>query len=150
MLNTVDISNIFPPYLFSEITMYILLSIAVGYLLVKIIFKLISIKKYLRRNYLFLEIKPTARTLKSPLSTAQLFTILHSLEKPHHWLDKLLGLTKSISYELVSNKNDGIRFILRVGAEDAPSIRKTLLAYLPGIEIKEVDDLSISILIIKI
>lgn len=140
MLNTVDISNIFPPYLFSEITIYILLSIAVGYLLFKITLKLISIKKYLSRKYLFLEIKPTARTLKSPLSTAQLFTILHSLEKPNHWLDKLLGLTKSISYELVSNKNDGIRFILRVGVEDAPSIRKTLLAYLPGIEIKEVND----------
>jgi hypothetical protein len=55
-------------------------------------------------------------------------------------LDKLLGIRKTVSYELVSNKNDGIRFILRVEQSDVPSIRKTLLAYLPGIEIKEVPD----------
>jgi len=97
-------------------------------------------RRLLDTPHTYLEVKPTDRTLKTTLTNTKLFEILHSLEKPYTWWDKILGFTKPVSYELVSSKYDGIRFILRVATEDAPSIKKTLLAYLPGIEIKKTDD----------
>jgi len=104
---------------------------------------LLQIKRYrrlLNTTYTYLEVKPTDRTLKTSLTNTKLFEILHSLEKPRSWWDKFLGYRNPISYELVSSKYEGIRFILRLAKSDAPSIKKTLLAYLPGIEVKETDD----------
>lgn len=139
MINSVDISNIFPSYLSSE-TFLLLLTSFTFVLLFLLILKIISFKLYLSQKYIFLEVKPTDRTLKTPLSTTQLFVALHSLETPHTKWEKFIKLKKSISYELVSTKHEGIRFILRVPKNNSSSIRKTLLAYIPGIEIKEVED----------
>jgi GTPase SAR1 family protein len=98
------------------------------------------LRKLIKQRFVFLEIRPTDRTLKTTVSTSQLFIILHSLEKPHTWYEKFIGFKKQISYEIVSSKEEGIRYILRVPTEDTSSIKKTLLAYLPGIEIKNVSD----------
>lgn len=140
MQNTVDISHIFPPYLTFDFIVGSLATLLILYIVYWIAIKILFFKESLKQKYTFLEIRPTDRTLKTIVSTSQLFTILHSLEKPHTWYEKLIGLKKSISYELVSSKNQGIRYILRVLAQDASGIKKTLLAYLPGIEIKEVED----------
>ncbi len=105
-----------------------------------VIFKTFQLIKSLQIRYVFLEVKPTDRALKSALSTTQLFTVLHSLEKPKGFIDRLLGIKPTISYELVSTKDDGIRYVLRVPESDKTAIKKTLLAYLPGIEIAEISD----------
>ena len=106
MLNTENISNIFQPNFTVETVLIPLTSFVTLYILFQLTLKLIAIRMYLRQKYIFLEIKPTDRTLKTPFSTSQLFTILHSLQKPRTFLDKFLGMRKSISYELVSNKNE--------------------------------------------
>ncbi len=118
----------------------LLLFIGTALLSLYVLLKIKRLRRLLNQNYTYLEVKPTDRTLKTTLTNTKLFEILHSLEKPYTWWDKLLGFTKPVSYELVSSKYEGIRFILRVATEDAPSIKKTLLAYLPGIEIKETSD----------
>jgi len=143
MGQTINASDVFPSYLNPLINIGISPQFIIGLILagmaIFVYLKYLSIKKSLEVKYSFLEIKPTDRTLKSPLSTNQLFTVIHSLIK-----DESPGLfvktKKNISFELVSTKEDGIRFVLRVPSNESSTIKKNLLAYLSGIEIKEVDD----------
>ncbi len=101
---------------------------------------LIQIIKELKTSRVFLEIKPTSNTLKSSLSTNQLFVALHSLGKQTSLFDKIFKVKQHISCELVSTKQNGIRYILRIPSQDASIIKKTLLAYLSGIEINEISE----------
>jgi len=150
-LTTIDISKSFPSYLswiftgstFPHIisSIAILLPVAIVLLFaLSIILFYLRIKKAIADSYVYLEVKPTDKTLKSPLSTNQLFTLLHSLTKQCSPFEKLIGFKRNISLELVSTKQLGIRYILRVPQKDLSIIKKTLLAYLPGIETNEVSD----------
>ncbi len=110
--------------------------LSIGSLIILVVFIYLQYRKvlnFIKGSYIYLEIKPTDNTLKSPLSTNQLFTALHSLENYDN-----SGST--ISFELVSTKHKGIRFLLRILKDDESAVRKSLLAYLPGIEITKVSD----------
>ncbi|PIP74795.1 MAG: hypothetical protein COW87_01960 [Candidatus Levybacteria bacterium CG22_combo_CG10-13_8_21_14_all_35_11] len=100
----------------------------------------LKIKTQLDATYTFLEIRPTADSVKSAFSTKQLFSVLHSVCEPLPLFGSFVNVKRTISCELVSTKEDGIRYILRVPREDTSVIRKQLLAYLTGIEIREVKD----------
>jgi hypothetical protein len=87
----INLSDAFPPYLsflfnihlsLQPVTILVIMFI-LGILITGLLLylKYLDIKKSLREPYTFLEVKPTDRTLKSPLSTHQLFTVLHSLGK---------------------------------------------------------------------
>jgi len=149
-VTTIDISKAFPSYLswlftspdnqyFSSLPLLLILSI---FLLIIVVLLLlyIRLKKTITEIYIYLEVRPTDKTLKTPLSTSQLFTVLHSLEIPRSFPERFIKAKKTISYELVSTKEDGIRFVLRTPKRDVSTVKKTLLAYLPGVEIKEVLD----------
>jgi len=88
----------------------------------------------------FLELTFPKDTSKSPFSTEQLFSLLHSLAKQNKWIRRLPGYKKSYSLEISASKKQGIRYILTAPASDAPIIERSLLSYLHGIKIKEVDD----------
>lgn len=143
----INLADSFPPYLGFLFNFPLTWSTAIGILIASIIFYVLFwfFNKYLeilgmhKGKYSYLEIKPTDRTLKTPLSTNQLFTVLHSIVKTvsSGWFTTH---KKNISFEIVSTKEQGIRFILRVPTEDESIIYKNLLAYLPGIEIKTVED----------
>ena len=147
MAHPVNIADSFPPYLRFLFDLHLSTKDILGYSVILLILSIIlwvyleylTVKRARKIKYTFLEIKPTDRTLKSPLSTDQLFTVLHSLIKDskHSWF---INTKRSISFEIVSTKEDGIRFILRVPEDDQTIIYRNLLAYLPGIEINYVDD----------
>lgn len=97
-------------------------------------------KKHLSQKSVILEIKPPSASLQSAFSTKQLFTILHSLDHDLTFVDKLLKVKKRISYEIVSTREEGIRYLLSVPQENVSIITKNLLAYLPGVSVHEVAD----------
>ena len=78
--------------------------------------------------------------MQSAFTTKQLFTILHSLDTEPSFIEKLLQLKKRISYEIVSSRDEGIRYVIYTPEDDVPIIRKNLLSYLPGLEIHEIPD----------
>lgn len=98
------------------------------------------LKKELAQKYTILEIKPPAISLQSSFSTEKLFTMLHSLEHHYTFVEKLLKVKKTISYEIISTRENGIRYILRVPTEDISIIRKSLFSYTEGVEIIEASD----------
>ncbi len=134
----------FITYLFTPDSLTILLIsvlvIAFLFILLSVFLYFFRLQKTLKETYVYLEVKPTDKTLKSPLSTNQLFVLLHSLGKQNSAFERLINLKRNISLELVSTKEEGIRYILRVLVKDVSMVKKTLLAYLPGIEIDEVTD----------
>ncbi len=105
-----------------------------------IILKYLQFKKSLQGSYVLLEIKPPSISLQSAFTTKQLFTILHSLDSKPTLLDRLLKNKMLISYEIVSSRSEGIRYIIYTPKENVSILRKNLLSYLPGIEIQEISD----------
>lgn len=86
------------------------------------------------------EVSPLTTTEQSSFTTAQLFLSVHGLLKQRSWLMRLFDVSKSYSFEIVSSKNDGIRYLLRVCEEDASIVKKNLISYLPGIVLKDSED----------
>ena len=86
------------------------------------------------------EVSPPTSTEQSSFTTTQLFTSVHGLLRQRSWLLRLFDVTKSYSFEIASTKEKGIRYILRLSSDDAQIIKKNLIAYLPGIQVKDVSD----------
>lgn len=86
------------------------------------------------------EVSPPTTTEQSSFTTTQLFTSVHGLLRQRSWLLRLFDATKSYSFEIASTKEEGIRYVLRLGSDDAPIVKKNLIAYLPGIQVKETAD----------
>ena len=100
--------------------------------------------KETKKPFIFFEVSPLKTTEQSSFTTTQLFTGIHGLLKQRPWIYRIFDLYKSYSFELVSTKEQGIRYVIRVPAEDAQIIKKSLIAYLPGIQVKELDQYQIS------
>jgi len=100
----------------------------------------LRLRRTLNGQYTLIEVKPPYKSLQSAFSTNQLFGVIHSLGRNTSFIDKLLKTKQAISCELVSTKENGIRYILRVPTRDVVTVKKSLLAYLSSIEINEVDD----------
>ena len=105
----------------------------------------IAIKLYLfwkesNKPTVVFEVSPPTTTEQSSFTTTQLFTSVHGLLRQRSWLLRLFDVTKSYAFEIVSTKDKGIRYILRVSADDADIVKKTLIAYLPSIDVKEAVD----------
>lgn len=86
------------------------------------------------------EVSPPTSTEQSSFTTTQLFASVHGLLRQRSWLLRLFDVTKSYSFEIASTKEKGIRYILRLSSDDAQIIKKNLIAYLPGIQVKDVSD----------
>lgn len=94
----------------------------------------------LKAKHTFLEVKPPKDSQQSSFSTQQLFNTLHAIGSQLSFAERLLGIQKLFSLEIVSSKEEGIRYLIRTKPEDADLIKKSLMSYLPGINIKRSSD----------
>lgn len=102
--------------------------------------KLLVLNTLLKGKYTLLEITPPSLTEKESYATEQLFSLIQSLGNKHSLKEKLMGRKTYFSLEIVSTRNEGIRYLIRTTSEKAGILRKTLISYLPQIIIKEIDD----------
>lgn len=144
--DTINLNDALPSYLTPLLTFnyaHWFPIVGLGLLLLFLLYvylQILKVRYQLKEKRSFLEVIPTSISARSAFSTKQLFTIVHSLENPESLFGGLVTIKQRISCELVSTKEGGIRYILSVPLEDASVIKKSLLAYLPGIQIKEVKD----------
>lgn len=122
-----------------KITIIALVLIGI-YLLTSFIIKLFFLKKRLNKKYSILEVKPLVVTEQSEYTTQQLFTLIHSLARQKPFIDRVLNNNKYYALEIVSTKEEGIRYLIRVNGEDAELLKRSLLSYLPGVSVKETED----------
>lgn len=113
-------------------------TLAVVYLLVVILNR-----HWLRRRTMtWLEITPPASIAKTPEATEHLFTVIHGNSAARSPKDKLLGRLPVMSFEIVSTKKEGIRYLMQVEVSRSSSLQKTIVAYLPDSKVRVIDPLS--------
>ncbi len=117
-----------------------LLYVSTAWLLLAIVFKLVILLRHLREPMTLLEITPPQETKIAAVSTAQLFNLVAELLNHNSFVDYILLRQVSSSFEIVSTKEKGIRYYVRIPAGLADSFSKSLRAYMPGIQIKETTD----------
>jgi len=118
----------------------LIISVAVVLYLVYQLARLYFYVQQAKSDFAFLELQPLKKTELSPYTTEQLFTILHGLSRQQPFLLKLLDIAKTYSFEIVSTKEGGITYLVRVPSEDMELVKKTLLSYLPGLNVKKSSD----------
>ncbi|HUQ85773.1 MAG TPA: type IV secretory system conjugative DNA transfer family protein [Candidatus Limnocylindrales bacterium] len=118
----------------------IVASVAFTLLFAYLTTRYLLLKKKLKASNVVLSVKPIKQTLQTAFATEQLFTQLHSLISQKTFWERFLHDKTTISIELVATKEEGIRYLIHTTKSDAPVIRKTLLSYLPSVEIEEVAD----------
>jgi len=102
--------------------------------------KVLIFRRFLKEPSVLLELTPPALTEKTSYTTQQLFAVIHNLGAGKSLLAKLLGRKTLVSFEIVSSRNLGIRYLLRTTRKDANNIKRTLLSYLPQLEVKIVEE----------
>lgn len=93
----------------------------------------------------FLELVFPADTTKSAYATEQLHILLRGLVKYYDFWDRLAARKKPYSLELVGTNDGGIRFVLMVPSSEADIVQRNLIAFLPGLKVREVNDYTKSI-----
>jgi len=89
-----------------------------------------------RRTMVWLELTPPASIAKTPESTTQLFSVIHGFRTARTLKEKLLRRTPTLSFEIASTKQEGIRFLIQVEARSANSLQKVIAAYIPEAKTK--------------
>lgn len=117
----------------------IVLAIVIGIVLF-ILTKYWNIRKLLNKESVFLELTPPAFTDKSAYTTQQLFSVIHSIGRQLSFWDRLFGRKQVFSFEIVSTRKEGIRYLIRTDAEHADSLKRTIVSYLPSVRVKTAKD----------
>ena len=110
------------------------------WLLFIILLYLIRLVRHLKEPIVFLEVTPPINTKKPTVSNTQLFNLIVGLLEQKSWKEKLSMRQISASFEIVSKKETGVQYIVRIPKSHASSLEKTLQAYLPDIKIKWIKD----------
>ncbi|CAN5181104.1 hypothetical protein BH09PAT1_BH09PAT1_3230 [soil metagenome] len=97
---------------------------------------ILSLKRSLFEPSVMLELTPPATTEKTSYTTQQLFAVIHNLGIQRTLFEKLLGRKILFSFEIVSTKEQGIRYLLRTRVQDADNIKRTILSYLPHMKVE--------------
>ncbi len=102
--------------------------------------RLVYLIRVVREDQILLELTPPAFTQKESYTTQQLFLVLHDIGRQLSFSDRLLGLKMLLSFEIVSTKKEGIRYIIRATSSQKDSVKRAVVSYLPQVRVKEVAD----------
>src|SRR6266403_3373358 len=98
------------------------------------------LKTLLQQEKVFLELTPPALTEKTSYTTQQLFSVLHQLGNQQTLLERILGKKILFSFEIVSTKEQGIRYLIKTNRDESETIQKMVRAYMPYVRVREIDD----------
>jgi len=121
------------------VLLYVLVKMFLGIMkaVIPLIFSLFARKKTDKK---ILQLIFPSDASKSAYATEQLYTLLHTLSRQVSFRDRITQRKNEYSLEIVSTKNEGIRYLLTADSKFIEIISHNLLSYLPGIKTKEVGD----------
>lgn len=124
-----------------------------AYLLISLIIKLFQYSRtffslFLQRigvgkrdiEYTFLQLTFPADTTKSAYATEQLHILMRSMVKYPKFWPRIAARKQPYSLELVATRDDGIRYVIRIPKQEVETVKRTLVAFLPGLKVKETTD----------
>lgn len=108
--------------------------------MVGLITRLFINRRYLlRRRMTWLEITPPAHVAKTPEATEQLFSVIHGVRAARQFKEKFFNRAPVMSFEIVSTRKDGIRYLVQVEASRSKNTQKAITSYIPDSKVKEVE-----------
>lgn len=116
-----------------------LIVIVVAYFVIVFARALFNRRHLLRRDMVWLEITPPASIAKTPEATEQLFSVIHGARAARQLKERLYNRSPVISFEIVSTRKDGIRYLLQVEKSRSKNIQKAITSYIPDSKVKEVE-----------
>ncbi len=117
---------------------YAALGILSAYLAIRFVLVVLNRHHLKKRDMIWLEITPPASITKTPEATEQLFSVIHGMRTARSLRERLLGRTPTMSFEIVSTRKDGIRYLLQVEKHRADGIQKMIASYIPDSKVKEI------------
>ncbi len=105
-----------------------------------LVLNLLDLRRLFKQKLVFLELTPPAQGDKAPEATQHLFAVLHGLEGNRSLLDKLLRRKVAFALEVVSTREQGIRYIVRVAEGDVSTFEQAILSYVPDVKVREIAD----------
>lgn len=99
-----------------------------------------NLRYLLNTPSIVLELTPPAFTKKTPLATEHLFSVLYTPGLPRSTKDKLLARSGVFSFEVVSSRTQGIRYLVRLSTANQPVFEQQVAAYLPDVKFKVTED----------
>lgn len=118
----------------------ILLVVAVLMPLVLILLDYLDYRRLKNIKLAFLEITPPQSSTKTSHANGQLFAVLHGLYSIRSFKAQLLRQRQTISLEVVSSREDGIRYIAGVPEDSISTFEQTVISYLPNVRFSEILD----------
>lgn len=102
----------------------------------------VAVRLYLNRKYLknceliWLELTPPATLEKTPESTTQLFSVIHGLRTARSFKDHVLNRAPVLDFEIVSSKQEGIRYLVCIERSWSDVLQKAVAAYIPDAKVR--------------
>jgi len=118
----------------------ILVALIFVWLLTTLIVRIINWQYLKRRDMVFLELTPPASGSRTPTATQQLFSVVHGYHRTRSLKDKILRRHVVLSFEVVSTKQGGVRYIIQVEKRLARGLQQAITSYLPDVKVVEVAD----------
>jgi len=87
----------------------------------------------------WLELTPPSNMSRTPQATDELFDVIHGFHDSRTVRERLLNHPVIISFEITSNREQGIRFLVQVESRHVESFKQTIVAYLPQIKVEDID-----------
>lgn len=109
-------------------------------LVVTLTFHLLNIYRLLKQKTVLLELTPQAFSDIESMATQGLFSELHGLDEVRPYKDKVLYRKSVFSPEIVSTRDGGIRYLMRVAEDDRESFEREIAGYDTDIQLQEVED----------
>ncbi len=101
---------------------------------------LLEIRRSLTDKSVLLELTPPAFSQKTAYTTAQLFTVVHTLGSKRKFIDRVLGRKIIFSFEIVSTVDQGIRFLIRTSPREVNNVKRNLFSYVPQANVREAEE----------
>ena len=97
-------------------------------------------RRYLKqREMVWLEVTPPSWVAKTPEATEQLFSVIHGMYAARKLKEKALKRSPVVSFEIVSTKAHGIRYLIQIEQSRSSALQKAIAAYIPEAKVREVD-----------
>lgn len=91
------------------------------------------------RSLTWLELTPPSHIARTPQATNELFNVIHGFHGSRSLHDIILNQPVVLSFEITSNREKGVRFLVQVESRHAESLKQTVVAYLPQIKVESID-----------
>lgn len=119
---------------------FITVTVAVGIVVLWLSACFILNRRHLqKRDMVWLEITPPVKITKTPEATEQLFSVIHGNRVARSFKEKLLGRVLVMSFEIVSTKKHGVRYLVQVERRYATGVQKAITSYIADSKVRMVE-----------